>query len=434
MPKKDVLYDYRGWWVAVVGVLCWFMIASTLVAQSERRSLRVWVDTIDLNVCGDKEFETWAVWLESYTETDTVVGFRLQDSILGCSMLLFWDTSRIRLQPPYVLTPPQTVFGRFPSQRRIPDTLAGTIWLDYSADDKQREVIGTNIPLFYLTGRVRADDTVAPLDGGAKVNFLQLEGVLGDNIGELDFPSGFVRVTRDTTPEYTGRLRTTEGAFDTNRRDTVFVIAGNLFDKRVREFRFSLRADTTKYRFADTVGEGTLAREEWNSKEVVLSDDSIFVRFNEDVEITTQDSVVIGVIVERKTDSAFTGVVQIPEFGINFASCLGKLNTSEAIVTGLKIRIEDTTSTSVGYEQNNDIHKIDVVVGSERIYVDVSDLNIKNILMYNVRGRVVAQWSEFVQDNVIDLPLQRLPGGVYFLVFENEKGKIWYKQVIIQTK
>ena len=163
------------------------------------------------------------------------------------------------------------------------------------------------------------------LNGGARVNSIELTGVLGENVGGLEFLPGYVQVTRDTTPEYTGRLRTTDGILDTNRQDTIFVVAGNLFDKRVHEFRFSLRADTTRFRFIDTVSAGTLAANDWSSKRgPYISDDSVFVRFDNNVAITTQDSLAIGIVVERKTDSAFSATLQIPGFGINFASCLGK--------------------------------------------------------------------------------------------------------------
>ncbi len=435
MHKKPLTYRADAKWIIVAVISLWVLSASPLVSQSERRSLRVWVDTVDLSVCEDKEFETWGVWLESFTATDTVVGFRAQDTVLGCSLVLYWDTSKIRLRPPYVRTPVQTLLGRFPRPRHVVDTLAGVLWLDYTVNETMREVVGQNIPLFYLTGHVKAEDTVTPIDGGARVNSIELTGVLGENVGTLEFLPGYVRVTRDTTPEYTGTLRTTDGILDTNRRDTVFVVVGNLFDKRVHEFQFALRADTAKFRFVDTVTAGTLAANSWSSQEIYLSDDSIFVRLDNNTTITTQDSVVIGVVLERKTDSAFQTKLLIPEFGINFASCLGKLIASEATVEGAKIPVKDTVSAVVNRDSESNVSKeISIAVEHERIRLDVGARTIENVLMYGITGDVVAQWPEVQKNKQFYLPLPRLSGGVYFLLLQEETGNLVYKQLFIQTK
>ena len=432
MPKKSLTSRLKAQSMCVLSTVFFLLIAHSLYAQPERRSLRVWVDTIDLNVCGDKEFETWAVWLESSSETDTAIGFRKQDSVLGCTLILFWDTSKIRLQPPYVLTPSQTVFSSFPNKRAVPDTNAGALWLDYSADEKLRTVVRTNVPLFYLTGRVQTEDTVAPLNGGAKVNSIEIAGVLGENVGTLDFPPGFVRVIRDTTPEYTGTLRTTEADLDTNRLDTVSVIVGNLFDKRVNEFQFSLKADTSMYGFVDTVTTGTLASEAWDLREIVLSEDSLFVRLGKNDDLATKDSLVIKVVLARKTDSAFDGRLEIPVFGINFASCIGKLTTSGSSITGKKIPVKDTISALPNDPLEGSIR---IVQSDNKLRLDIiRAMNITDIMLYDLRGVEVAKWQGPGRDSRVSLPLPVLASGKYFLVLREEEGIMLHKQLHIQTK
>ena len=419
------------WGKMIIGIFFFLTITAPATSQSTDRSLRVWVDTINLNVCEDKEFETWGVWVESFTEVDTVVGFRSQDTVLGCSLILLWDTSKIRLQPPYLLTPPQTLLGRFPEKKRNVDTAAGVLWLDFNADDKLRHVVGSNIPLFYLKGRIQAEDTVAGLNGGARVNTFELTGALGENAGRLGFTPGFVRVIRDTTPEYTGTLRTTIGELDTNRLDTISVIAGNLFENRVNEFQFSLLADTAAFFFADTVSEGTLAAANWDSREIYISDDSIYARFKSSSEILSQDSLVLRVVVERKTDSAFDSFVKIPEFGINIASCLGRLHASESAITGAAIPRKDTTITSIGLD--DDPQEI-VVVESGQLVLKLGATYIGSVLMYDVNGRIVEEWSEISKAKTLHLPLPELPGGVYYLILRSRDNEFWYKQLFIQTK
>ena len=126
--------------------------------QTEGRSLRTWVDTLNLGLCEDRTFETWGVWIESASATDTVVGFRLQDSVLAVELTLRWDTSRVRLLPPYVLTPVQTLVGRLVSKVQGVDTVTGELFVSASADLSLRPAVGTGIPLFYLKGRVRPND------------------------------------------------------------------------------------------------------------------------------------------------------------------------------------------------------------------------------------------------------------------------------------
>lgn len=434
MPRKPLLGKLKTQWLCALSTLILVLIVNPLAAQQERRSLRVWVDTIDLNVCGDKEFETWAVWLESFTDADTAIGFRKQDSVLGCTMVLFWDTSKIRLKPPYVLTPSQTVFSSFPNKRAIPDTNTGALWLDYSADDKLRTVIRTDVPLFYLTGRVQAEDTVAPLNGGAKVNSIDIAGVLGENIGTLDFPPGFVRVIRDTTPEYTGTLRTTEADLDTNRQDTVSVIVGNLFDKRVNEFQLALKADISKYKFVDTVTAGTLASKAWNTREIHISEDSLFVRVHDDNLLSTEDSLVIRIVIERQTDSAFTANIEIPVFGINFASCIGKLTTSGSVITGKKIPIKDTITALPNNAEEGSTGSLRVVQADNELRLYTGIENFVEITLYNLRGSEVARWPGAGRTGSLRLPLPIIAPGRYFLVLTEEDGKKVYKQLHIQTK
>lgn len=428
------------WWIAL-GVLvsaCY----STALAQSTERSLKVWVDTINLNVCEGRGFDSLGVWLESFVwseeedESDGYVGFRTQDSILAFTLTLQWDTSRIRLQPPYILTPPQSLFGRFPTKTQSVDTTAGTLYVSVAANENLRIVIGRDIPLFYLKGRVRAEDTIDMPEGGARVQFVDIEGKLGDNLGTVDFLPGFVRVIRDTTPEYTGSLRVTKGMLDTNRRDTVFAVADNLSDKRVREVRFAFKADTNAFMFIDTVEAGTLASTmTWTERQIDVRADSIFGRFVADADLTMADSVLIGIIIERTTDSGFSAGLEVTDFGINVASCLGKLRTFSATVEAEKIpEKEDTTTTSVwAAEISEEEGAIAVRQSAGGGLLIVTGMGVEEIVLFDLSGRMVQRWSGTDRiDNGISIP-PHMPGGRYFLAIRDKNRRIWYKQIFIQT-
>lgn len=428
------------WAGVLIAIGCW-ITAGSAFAQVEERSLIVWVDTINLNVCEGREFDSLGVWLESFVwneeleRTDRYVGFRSQDSVLAVTMTLQWDTSRIRLQPPYILVPPQTLFGRFPTKVQSVDTTKGTLYVSVAASENLRIVVGKDIPLFYLKGRVRAVDTVNLPDGGAMTQYLDIEGKLGDNVGTVDFQPGFVRVIRDTTPEYTGRLRVSDGMLDTNRLDTIFVIADNLADRRVNEVRFALKGDRDALRFVDTVATGMLSSSGiWRSRRVEILEDSIFAEFIADEAIAVHDSTVIGIVVERATDSGFSSKIDVTEFGINPASCLGKLESFSGQVTAAKIPEKDTTTSVLGEETRGNGTEIVVIQRGGSIQLTFETIVAEEVLLYDMTGRVVGQWSGMEVKTGMEIGVgDNLKRGTYFLMIRDKDRRIWYKQIIIQT-
>lgn len=427
-------------WGVLIAIGC-FGTSQVGWGQSAERSLRVWVDTISLNVCEGREFDSLGVWLESFVwnnqieKTDNYVGFRPQDSVLACTMTLQWDTARIRLQPPYILTPPQTLFGRFATKVQSIDTVQGTLYVSVAANENLKIVVGKDIPLFYLKGTVRAEDTVDLPEGGARTQYLDIEGTLGDNVGTVDFQPGFVRVARDTTPEYTGTLRTSNEALDTNRRDTIFVIGNNLSNKRVSELRFSLKGDRNSFRFTDTVEAGTLASSGiWRSKRVDIYEDSLYVEFAADAAIESPDSLLIGIVIERTTDSAFSSRLDISEIGINVASCLGKLEGGAGEVTAEKIPEKEDTTTSVAAAGGGSGTEIVVLHHGPRVEVRLNGITATEGWLYDISGRVTERWNGETLERGIKIEGEgRMSEGTYFLVILDRNRRIWYKQIFIQT-
>lgn len=328
------------------------LIVTTIVsvergsAQTEGRSLRTWVDTLDIPLCEEKTFDTWGVWIESASTTDTVIGFRLSDSVLAVEFTLRWDTSRVRLLPPYVLDPVGTLVGRFVSKVQAVDTTTGELFVSASTDQSFRPSVGVGIPLFYLKGRVRASDTAVGLPaGGARIQNLTIEGKLGDQATTVRHHPGFVQVVRDTTPEYSGILRVDGVDLDTNRLDTMEVRAENLDGQRVRRLSFGLAVDTADVRFTTVLP--LEAGHPWEGvrRQIDRSAGRIDVLYGED---DGEDLPPIGESpllrwgVERTTDSQFVATVELLEADLNRTSCLGRLIGTGGMIAGARIMPVDT--------------------------------------------------------------------------------------------
>ncbi len=428
-----------------VGVLILFALSflTEQTAAQERRSLRVWVDTLDLNLCAideDVPFDNWGIWLETASESDTVIGFRPQDSVLSCSIEVLWDVSRIRLEPPYALTPPQTLFARFSSKLQQVDTNIGQLYIEMSAMNLKSPAVGTDIPLFYMKGRfLKTDTAIGPPEGGAKTDaFKIIDGDLKSNISTSRFVPGFIRAIRDTTPEYTGTLRASEEDLDTNRTDTVSLFIRNFANRKVRKVRFSLHADTMTYRFIGTVVADMVSGVNWSGKEVKIAPDLITGHFVSKTDISSEDSLVLRVEIERTTDSAFFSFLTIDEFGVNDESCLGKLVVERGSVSGKKIPVRDSVDTTMSLaRRERDLYGgIQVVSLSQgnALQIITTGRSLQSISMYDVTGIRIKHWADFTAGKEVIVNMeQKLQSGMYFLVIRDIAGNIWNRQFIQQT-
>ncbi len=422
----------------MVAVVILLTVGMTGVAfgQSER-SLRTWVDTLNQPLCGEGAFETWGVWVETRSATDTILGFTLQDSVLSVELTLRWDPTRVQLLPPYILAPVQSLVGRFVSKVQGVDTTTGELFLSASTDQSFRPAVGTGIPLFYLKGRVRPTDSifVAP-EGGARVQRIVLEGPLAENLTSTRHLPGFVQVTRDTTPEYTGSLELTEADIDTVQADTVDVFLRNLGDRRVQTVRFSVSVDTTKVRFAAVLP--AVDPNPWSEVEpmVELADDEIKVSIDRDgkgdLPSIDENSSLMSLILERKTDSSFSTSLEVQDFEVNETSCLGKLIWSGGGVIGARIELPvDTTDTTMSvvrdhHGQQNDRGWLVILPNGEVVV----DQDVRAIAFYDAMGRLLGNFatteSKRIQlgDNV------RLTGPIFATIRLRDGRRVHVKQYI----
>ena len=418
------------------------------IAQSEQRSLRIWVDTLGFNFCevensaemeNDVLFDNWGVWLESFADEDTTIGFRVQDSVLVCTLTLRWDTSRIQLQPPYILTPPQTVFGRFASKVQSVDTVEGLLWVSVSPapEGAIRPAVGTGIPLFYMKGKLkRGEELVEPPEAGARVQSIEIEGKLGENLGSSRFISGFVKVQRDTTLEYAGTLKVTEGDLDTNQVDTVELYVRNIANHKVREIRFSLINEGAGVKFVDTIEAGPGRTGEWNVRDLTVTSEKITGYFTSDADITSDDSLLVRILLERTTDSAFESSLIIDEFSLNEQSCLGKLFVENAGVVGKLIPTDtvDTTMSVVNRSRGEE-SGVEVVLSKETNILQVTSArqsSIQSVTIYDIKGSRIAYVENLERGKSVVVKMEKnVRRGKYFVVIRGSEGRFWNRQFIL---
>lgn len=302
------------------------------------KPLTVWVDSVRMNVCGSKSFQT-AIRAASFRPGDTVVGFRPSDNVASATLYVTWDPVNLRLDDLVITSGTMSEGIRVTSR-----VISGEYTLEIIiADDRQP--FGTlkgALPIVYINGTVIAPDTVAPPYGWIQVTDVELTS---DTRFEPEtYRPGYVRVERDTSTAYTGRLRLGASGFDTLRLDTITMTLENVRQRRVREVSFELAVDTSFFVFEDTLQSGTLAAQPGTTVELVQQADTIRGRFVAASDLS-QEGPLLKFILRRTTDSAFAADVTVVNAAINENSCLGRFLSFGAPVTASAI-VRDTVSSA----------------------------------------------------------------------------------------
>jgi hypothetical protein len=396
--------------MAVLAVMC-----SPDTSAQQTRPLNVWVDTVRFNVCDGVKVFLLAV------HTDPIL---VQDSVVSASMLLSWDISKIDLED-QVITSAETIGIQF-DQKKVDKTPDGTMYIQLGSSNL-RPVAGSK-PLFYVKGIVKAPDTLGGLDGWVYLDPASIHIFGNTEFSPIDSRAGFVRVSRDTTPAYTGKLAVSASSFDTVRLDTVALTIQNLKGRRVKEVSFALKADAGNYEFIDTLQRGTLADTGWSLKSIAITPDSIGARLVASSDLTA-DGTLLKVIIRRRNDSAFASTLTVTRFGVNRESCLGRLITQEGSIAAAAIPRRDTTN---GVEEERARSSaISIVVERERREVMVRGEGIggRSVEIFDVVGtRLPLESVEPAGASALRVRLGlEPPSGTYFLVLRG-RDEIVYKQ------
>lgn len=391
-------------------------LLSTLSSLAQtNRPLTVKLDTLEMNVCGPRSF-TMPVWIGDIP---------VSDSLYGISIIISWDNTHIDLED-FVLTGSGTLSqGLAHPPQVFKDAQQGVLVIEIATDANGAPIAGAGKPLFFLRGGVRGLDTVNGLNGW--IDVVNASFTSNVRYDPLIRRPGLVRVVRDTTAAYTGRMSVETESFDTARVDTVTLRVDNLAVKRVREITFSLAADTAYYYFADTVTTGTLAaRNIWATREIVITPDTIHGRFVADSDLV-EDGELLRVVLRRKTDSAFVRPIVLSRFSVNPLSCLGRLQQ-----TGGTVRAEaipsDTSTTGVE-EERRLASQVSVSYLNGTITIRGDGLQAESVRLFDIMGTEVPHREPVrVGPSTLVVPTgDLLQTGIYFVALRN-RSSLMYKQ------
>lgn len=289
------------------------------------RPLTMKLDTLEQNVCGPKTF-TMPLWIGDIP---------VSDSLYAVTVILAWDVATLDLED-FVLTGANTLTGGLSRQPLVVrDRTQGILYVELGTDPNAAPIAGADKPLLFLRGTITAPDTIDGQRGW--IDITNASFTANVQYEPFERRPGIVRVRRDTTPSFTGRMSVARGEFDTLRFDTVDVQLDNIGGRRVRSLSFAIAADTAHYVFVDTMTTGTLAGTlSWVTREVSLQPDTLRGRFEASGDLVGS-GVLLRLVIERRTRTAFTGRMEVTEFSVNEGSCLGRLVREGADVSARTI-------------------------------------------------------------------------------------------------
>lgn len=406
---------------AIIGCVC-----SPVSSAQETRPLTVWVDSVRMNVCGPKTFQT-AIRVASFRPGDTIIGFRSNDNVASATLYVTWDPSVLRLNSLVVTS--GTMSNGIDVTARV---IAEESTLEIVIADRQSPygTIRGALPLVYINGTVIAPDTVAPPNGWIQVTDVELTS--DTRFGDETKRPGYVRVERDTSQAFTGSLRMSTGAFDTLELDTLTIGMENVLHRRVNEVSFSIAADTSFFAFVDTLQTGTLAAQSiWTSKSLDITADTIRGRFVATSELS-QEGPLLKVRIRRKTDSGFAANVRVANAAINRNSCLGRFLSFGAPVTASAIvRDTSTTAVPVRFGHGDEITLVAADDG-RTIIVRSNGRHIDEGSVYDAIGRRITTTTASGTENEIRLEVDAHAAGPYYVQLRIGRERISKQFIFIK--
>ncbi len=394
------------------------MVFSPAAPAQQTRSIHVWVDTLRLNICEDNSQFLIPVEIDSLLTGD---------SVFAISATVQWDRSAFDLDTRLVTA--GTLAEQAPNQSVQKDPSGSGQMFIQIGDITLSGVIDGPGPLFYLIGSVTAPDTVGMPNGWITVAQISFES---RTRFEPIYSPGYVEVVRDTTPQYTGTISVSDGELDTLEADTLTVSVVNLRRRGVNRVEFSIAADTSYYEFIDTLEVGTLAAQPlWSSRDVSLSGDSVHAVFDATSDLE-QDGPLLRLAIRRRTDSAFSRLIRVTDFGINAGSCLGRLVRQDGTLMAAAI-VHDTSTVSVAVDETGR-SGVSVVMrpGSSELEVECGSMSHATVEVFDLLGRriEIQRVNEVGPGRLAVLLGTVPPRGVCFLVLR-DRQRIVCKQFLV---
>lgn len=406
MRARTVQTIYR---IAAVTAITMMISAGVAARGQVSRPLTMRLDTLKQNVCGPKTF-TMPLWIGDIP---------VSDSLYAVAITLAWDLTTLELED-FVLVNSNTLSGGLSRQPLVVrDKPQGLLYIEIGTDPHGAPISGVGKPLLFLRGSVIAADTVAGLNGWIDISGASFSA----NVQYEPFERrpGMVRVYRDTTPAYTGRMSVARGEFDTLRFDTVDVSLDNISGQRVRSVSFALVADTSRFVVIDTIATGTIVgTTTWAGSSVTLRADTLRGEFQAASDLT-QNGVMLRLVMERRTIEGFASRMEFAEFAVNGGSCLGKLVREGADVVAAAI---PTSGLDAGQSKAENVRIVPAARGF--LIEGWRGGEEASIRLYNLIGGRIETGSvvRLGPDALMVNTMKDLPAGRYLVVIHDRNGYV----------
>lgn len=395
----------RRFMFLVIGL---FVFEGGVIWAQLSRPLTMHLDTLEQNVCAPKTF-TMPLWVGDVP---------VSDSLYAVTVVLSWDLTALELED-FVIVNANTLSGGLSRQPLVVrDKDQGILYIELGTDPSGAPIAGAGKPLLFLRGSITAPDVVSGQMGWIDITSASFSSNV--QYDPFERRPGIVRVVRDTTPAYTGRMSVTRGEFDTLRLDTVSVTLDNISGRRVRRVAFQIVADTTHFVLVDTLTTGTIVGSStWAARSMTIDADTLRGEFTS-IEDLAQNGVFLQVVIQRTTASEFSSRMEVTQFSVNGESCLGKLNREGADITGAAVPASSVPSGSVA---DSDIR---VALFDRGLRVDGWSGSEPTIHIYDLLGgRIAIRGIEWLGPSTMFVStMSDLPSGRYFLVIRDRNGYV----------
>ena len=148
--------------IAIVAVIC--CLGSRTSSAQSTRPLTVWIDTLQQNVCGAKNFQIPIHVGELY----------FSDSIVGFTLTVYYDRSTLDFDN-LVVTPSGTLARTANVVQVSKDAETGVLYIQ-AADTTLKRYMAGKGPLLYLVGTITAPDTISTAT--TRIDTITLGGIL----------------------------------------------------------------------------------------------------------------------------------------------------------------------------------------------------------------------------------------------------------------
>lgn len=371
-------------------------------------------DTLNINYCQEDRSFIMPVWTQD---------FDFVDSIYSIRMVVLWDKSSLKIED--VVCSQNTICNtaEILSKKVLIDPEGGRLVVEFG--NSKFPLVGKNIPLMYLSGKVIKKGQINLPDGWITV--APGIDILSPNKYLQKISTGFVKIIKDTSEKNRARVYILDKDIDTNKLDSVTLNVEKFNKKGVYKFNFNIVSDINKVRIVDWKSAVVYDSMRWKVKNVKIVNDTLYGEFESEKEIEIGGPF-IKLIFTRTSDSSFSSYIRVNSFELNQESCIYSIDKIDSKINANSIMKKDTISSIESYGVEN---KLNVYYyNNSLVFNNVQDFN--NIDLFNLSGKILfSKKKNHSEKNIVIQLNEKLSNGKYLLLFTNENLIKKYKQITI---